>query len=127
MKKAADVNMKIITPIYRIIKCLVAENTYTAWLAFNPEHPLYQGHFPGKPVTPGACLLQTVEELVSLFMEKPCYLTGAKQLKFLHMHHPNTPLRFEISLDRSSVPCSVKVQIYDEQLVISKMIVSISL
>ena len=114
-------------PIYRIIKSLIAENSYMVWLEFDVEHPLYQGHFPGKPVTPGAILLQTAEELIALFTEQPCKLTAAKQLKFLRMHHPNTPLRFEISLEEGTQPCAAKIVIYDDQGAISKMSVEISL
>ena len=114
-------------PIYRIIKSLVTENVYTAWLKFDSEHALYQGHFPGKSVTPGACLLQTAEELVCLFTEQACRLTGAKQVKFLRMHHPDIPLRFEICLEKGCLPGPVKVEIYDEQGLISKMSIDISL
>ena len=28
-------------------------------IELNPGHVLYQGHFPGQPVVPGVCTLQT--------------------------------------------------------------------
>ena len=33
------------------------ETGFTARLCCNPAHPVYQAHFPGNPITPGACLL----------------------------------------------------------------------
>ena len=40
------------------------ENGFTAVLRCNPEHLIYQAHFPGNPITPGACLLQTAGEVL---------------------------------------------------------------
>jgi|GEM_PF-3845810 3-hydroxymyristoyl/3-hydroxydecanoyl-(acyl carrier protein) dehydratases len=116
----------MIKPIYRIVKSLVAENAYTAWLEFDAKHPLYRGHFPGMPVTPGAVLLQTAEELIGVFSEQPYKLTGAKQLKFLRMHHSGTPLRFDISLEEGTQPCAAKIVICDDLGAISKMTVELS-
>ena len=33
-----------------------------AILRINWGHPIFEGHFPGRPVVPGACLLQIVKE-----------------------------------------------------------------
>ena len=47
----------------------------TAKLRCNPEHPVYQAHFPGNPITPGACLLKTAGEVLQQKLGRPLYLT----------------------------------------------------
>ena len=33
---------------------------YRFSLELNPEHPVYEGHFPGNPVVPGVCQVQMI-------------------------------------------------------------------
>ena len=40
------------------------ENGYEAVLQCNPAHIIYQAHFPGNPITPGACIIQVADELM---------------------------------------------------------------
>ena len=34
-------------------------------LRLNPDHVIYKAHFPGEPITPGVCILQIGQELLS--------------------------------------------------------------
>ena len=43
------------------------ETGFTVKLRCNPEHPVYQAHFPGNPITPGACLLKMAGETILLY------------------------------------------------------------
>ena len=36
--------------------------TWTIQIELNPDHTVYQGHFPEHPVVPGVCLLQLIKE-----------------------------------------------------------------
>ena len=36
----------------------IAANTYLCTLTLNAEHPIFKGHFPNNPVTPGVCMMQ---------------------------------------------------------------------
>ena len=40
------------------------ETSGTVLLELNPDHAIYQGHFPAHPVVPGVCLLQLIKESV---------------------------------------------------------------
>jgi len=40
------------------------ETGIKAELTFHAEHELYKGHFPGNPITPGVCLVQSINDLV---------------------------------------------------------------
>jgi len=59
-----------------------------AILRINWGHPIFEGHFPGRPVVPGACLLQIVKELVSMAINSEVRLIRADQIKFISMIGP---------------------------------------
>jgi len=53
----------------------------------NPQHEVYAGHFPGKPIAPGAALTQMVlDELSELTGRKP--VLQLRQIKFLSVIDP---------------------------------------
>ena len=52
-----------------------------------PESPVYQGHFPGYPITPGVCLVEIALELIAEMADQvghddKVWLVGAKNIKF---------------------------------------------
>ena len=70
-----------------------------ARLRINPEHPIFQGHFPGQPVVPGVCMLQIVQELLDRGMGRASRLARADYLKFLTVLNPQDHLVVEVLLD----------------------------
>jgi 3-hydroxyacyl-[acyl-carrier-protein] dehydratase len=60
-----------------------------AILRINWGHPIFEGHFPGRPVVPGACLLQIVKELLSMAVSSEVRLTRTDQIKFISMIGPD--------------------------------------
>lgn len=73
-----------------------------AMLFFNAEHPILKAHFPGRPVVPGACLLQMTKELLVSILQKELVLKKANHLKFIS---PIDPVRNpEIHLQLQYLP-----------------------
>jgi 3-hydroxyacyl-[acyl-carrier-protein] dehydratase len=66
------------------------EESSTYQLLWNEEHPIFEGHFPGRPVVPGVCMMQTVQELLELMLQQKVVLKKAANMKFLNMIDPNT-------------------------------------
>ena len=60
----------------------VSSDAAGATLRLLPDSPVYQGHFPGYPITPGVCLVQIALELLSEREGRPLRLTASKQVKF---------------------------------------------
>lgn len=52
-------------------------------LTIDREHPILQGHFPGRPVVPGVCVIQAVRDALEAVLEKRMIMAGADQIKFL--------------------------------------------
>ena len=92
---------------------------------YNREHPLYAGHFPGQPVTPGVCLMQTAVELLERVAGVSLRLTQARQVKFLQMHSPEKPLRFEISLSQECPQVRGRIAVFQDDGCIAKMDVQV--
>ena len=105
------------------------ENGFTAVLRCNPEHLIYQAHFPGNPITPGACLLQTAGELLQQKLGRPLFLKASKNIKYLNVLVPaeGKAVRFAFSnLVESETECKVQVVIADEVSVYTKMSLTFS-
>jgi 3-hydroxymyristoyl/3-hydroxydecanoyl-(acyl carrier protein) dehydratases len=74
-----------------------------------PDSPIYQGHFPGYPITPGVCLVEIAVELMREMAGQAGHddgkagqdirFVGAKNIKFTSPVIPDgkTPLRFNLS------------------------------
>ena len=62
----------------------------------NPDHLIYKAHFPGQPVTPGVCILQMLQELLSVEMGKQLFIKNIKNAKFISMMSPVTDARVSV-------------------------------
>ncbi|MCC6462177.1 MAG: hydroxymyristoyl-ACP dehydratase [Saprospiraceae bacterium] len=67
-----------------------------ATLSLRPEHPIFEGHFPGLPVVPGVCMVQMTKELLERSLGRPTQLATARNIKFLSVLNPeeNKTVRF---------------------------------
>ena len=100
------------------------ENGFIAVLCCNPKHLVYQAHFPGNPITPGACLLQTAGEVLQQKLARPLFLKSSKNVKYLNVLVPaeGKEVRFTFSnLVESETECKAQVVIADEISVYTKM------
>jgi 3-hydroxyacyl-[acyl-carrier-protein] dehydratase len=64
------------------------DGTLTARLHLRFPHPIFDGHFPGRPVLPGACLVQLATELAPALAGTEVRLIRAGQIKFISMIDP---------------------------------------
>lgn len=69
----------------------------------NPLHHIFDGHFPGNPVTPGVVQMEIIKELLSTSLEKPMSLDTMGTCKFLAILNPTeTPdvvVTLSVSID----------------------------
>ena len=65
-------------------------------IILNPDHLIYKAHFPGQPVTPGVCILQIIQELLSVEMDIPLFIKKIKNVKFTNMISPVTDRRISV-------------------------------
>ena len=65
----------------------IAVDATGATIRLLPDSPVYQGHFPGYPITPGVCLVEIALELIAEMAgqaghDEKVRLVGAKNIKF---------------------------------------------
>jgi 3-hydroxyacyl-[acyl-carrier-protein] dehydratase len=64
------------------------ENGLVAKVVLKKDHEIYIGHFPGNPVVPGVCLVQTIKELLEKVLDRSLRLTKADNIKFMNFVNP---------------------------------------
>ena len=73
-------------------------NSFKIVLELNTIHKIFERHFPGQPVVPGACMLQMVKEVTEIILDKKVQLTKADNLKFLQLINPNEHRTLQMDL-----------------------------
>lgn len=77
-----------------------AEGKYISTIFLNSDHPIFKGHFPGNPVTPGVCMMQIIKELTQEIVGSSLQLVSASNVKFMALINPDTnpTLRLELEI-----------------------------
>ncbi len=104
-----------LTSIYEVRSLDASGLKISTRIAFNKDHIVFEGHFPGNPIVPGVVQIQIMKDLLEHIIDKKVFLQGAKSIKFLNVISPAEveEVQFEILLDQQSqsnftVQCVVK-------------------
>ncbi len=85
-------------------------------------HTIYKAHFPGQPITPGACLIQMARELMEDYSGLHLQLSGVKNAKFLNVISPlETPELLFHMKPRGTGSLSIQVVVMWESETFAKM------
>ena len=71
-------------------------NSLTSVLKINANHQIFEGHFPGQPVTPGVILIQLFKEEAERFYSKSFKIEQTNQAKFLVVVTPQEDDEIEL-------------------------------
>ena len=74
--------------LFQISKSEHHDGLISASLDINKYCNILNGHFPGQPVIPGACMLQIVKEVLENVLTTSFRLEKAEHLKFIVMIDP---------------------------------------
>ncbi len=98
--------------LYTILSQQQEDGHHVFHLRLHPEWPIYKAHFPGHPITPGVCIVQTVQELLQRLMHRRLTLVQAKNVKYLAIISPEetTELTVTFSLIEEQPDGSLKLQ-----------------
>lgn len=88
-----------------------------ATLSINPLHPVYKGHFPGFPITPGVCQVLMIREILEGELGISLVLNKARQIKFTAIHEPGKEPEIEasISFERKGDQLKVEARLYKHE------------
>ena len=91
----------LLKDFYSVIeKNSLVENSCTWQIKLNPSHEVFEGHFPGNPITPGVSMIQIIKEISEELLNKKLFLELADNVKFMAIINPETDpvLDLEISI-----------------------------
>ena len=80
--------MKLRDNLYNISGVQQTPESVTYSIQLNRDCIIYEAHFPGMAITPGVCIVQIAEELLSDYLQKPLQLTNIRNAKFLSILKP---------------------------------------
>ncbi len=94
-------------------------------IRLNAAHPIYSGHFPGDPITPGVCVVQIATDLFAHLMQQEFTLTKAKNIKFLNLikpaAHPEICYKLDWEAADEEETYKIKAVVCTEEVVFSKI------
>lgn len=70
-------------------------------ITLNPDHQVYQGHFPGDPICPGVCSIQMIRECAEVSLGKKLTIGSISQCRFSELLTPtkNEELLLKLTLN----------------------------
>ena len=90
--------MMLLGNLFHIIELNIRDAALTARIELDPAHPIFTGHFPGRPILPGVCQLQIMEEILSHALDRKLKLKSIAQVKFLVFIDPETHRQLDVNI-----------------------------
>ena len=89
-------------------------------IVLHPDSPIYRAHFPGRPITPGACIIQIVQELSQRhFADSSLQVRHLGAVKFLALLEPQHHPTVEVVL--SGNPDHLQATVRDGSLLFARL------
>jgi 3-hydroxyacyl-[acyl-carrier-protein] dehydratase len=90
----------LLNKFFNIIVIKKDENNtkFDVVIELNPQHPIYEGHFPDNPVVPGVCMQQMVKETLSFILKKDIILSKGDIIKFLNFIVPTANKKYSLHI-----------------------------
>jgi 3-hydroxyacyl-[acyl-carrier-protein] dehydratase len=80
----------VLADFYTIHNSQVREDgKYLMEIRIHPDHPIFNGHFPGRPVTPGVCMLQIIKNITEDLLQAKLRMRSAKNIRFYAIIDPS--------------------------------------
>ena len=84
--------------IYSILEKRQEDSSISYLIEFDFSHPVFKGHFPGKPVLPGVMLCDIIRYQISDVLGKEVQLKTAKNIKFSRMIIPSENNNYNVKI-----------------------------
>ena len=87
-------------------------------IALCSDSDIYRGHFPGNPVCPGVCNMQTIKECAEDFTGKRLHVTYVKQCRLTAVATPTVCPKLDVKVSiqpTDDASYTVMASIYDSQ------------
>jgi len=91
----------LLNKLYRLTKVTPGEQEgdFLIEVSINPEHSIFEGHFPEVPVMPGVCLMQLVADASSEVVGKKLRILEGTDMKFTAIVDPREGTKLLLQLN----------------------------
>jgi 3-hydroxyacyl-[acyl-carrier-protein] dehydratase len=100
------------------------DGCYVCKVRWNASHEIYQAHFPGNPITPGACIVQIAKELSEWLNGYLLMITEIKNLKFLNViiphEFPEVNFQLAFTCNEEDKTLSAKILVFSGEMIFAK-------
>lgn len=86
-------------PFYQLQHKNIEGDHWSFNLSLNADHPVYEGHFPEKAVTPGVMMTEMVKHLIEDELGQKLRMTAARNIKFLNLILPENAKDMTLVMD----------------------------
>lgn len=80
----------------------------------NAEHPIYKGHFPSRPITPGVCSIAIIVECAAQLLHKKLTLSAIRQCRLKDPIEPSLKKImvhfYTIDFDENNINCKANIE-----------------
>jgi 3-hydroxyacyl-[acyl-carrier-protein] dehydratase len=92
-------------------------------VSINAGNEIFEGHFPGNPITPGVCQMEMVKEILSDHLSQDLFFNSISDMKFISMWEPKeSELVFmDIAIKMTEDVYKINAKIYGESTVYFKL------
>jgi 3-hydroxyacyl-[acyl-carrier-protein] dehydratase len=101
--------MTLSNDFFSILQQEASSDLVKAKIAINEHHKIFEGHFPGMPVVPGACMVQIILEIMEAVMGKPVRLSEADIIKFLTVIDPKENKEIDVMINYIEEPGKILI------------------
>jgi len=84
--------------IYSILDKKQEDSSISYLIEFDFSHPVFKGHFPGKPVLPGVIMCDIIRYQISDILGQKVQLKTAKHIKFSRMIIPSENNNYNVKI-----------------------------
>ena len=88
----------LIESYYKINGIVKEEGKTIFHIALNPDCGVYEGHFPGEPVSPGVCNIQMIKECAEQVVGKSLFLSNLQQCRLTTLVTPLVHSQVEVTI-----------------------------
>lgn len=110
--------------LYQLLSLAGSDGNYEARVRLLRESAVYAAHFPGMPVTPGACLVEMAAELASVAAGTSLDVCGAPDIRFLQVILPDGTDELVFRLEGTvpeETPALWAVHVYEGETLCARM------
>lgn len=94
---------------YHIISQLIEEQSATFIVALDSSCSVYEGHFPGNPIAPGACNIEMVRQCACIAMKHTIRFSAIRLCKFMMLLRPCEPEHLTIQMNWTAEQMSATI------------------